>query len=163
MRSLLFSSPRWEQFSMLALNCIECNICSLYACPEDLDPKNVCTRAKRELFAKGFRPDKTRKVTVHPFRSGRQVPTTLLTRKLGLTSYDQPAPYIETDFEPQMVRIALKQHAGSAAVPIVVVNDKVVKGQLIGDIASTNLGAKVHSSIDGIVKSIDNYITIVRG
>ena len=163
MRSLQFSSPRWEQFSLKALNCIECNICSLYACPEDLDPKNVCSRAKKELFARGLRPDKSRKVEVHPFRSGRQVPTTLLTRKLGLTLYDLPAPYVETDFAPQKVRIPLKQHVGSVAIPVVSVNDKVVRGQLIGDISPVALGAKVHSSIDGTVQSIDNYITIVRG
>ena len=162
MRSLLFSGPRWEQFSVKALNCIECNICSLYACPEDLDPKNVCTRAKRELFAKGLRLDKSRQVEPHPFRSGRQVPTKLLTRKLGLTPYDSPAPYIEIDFIPDRVRIPLKQHAGSAAVPIVSVNDTVTRGQLIGDIASTNLGARVHASIDGKVVSIDKFITITK-
>jgi Na+-translocating ferredoxin:NAD+ oxidoreductase RnfC subunit len=162
MRSLLFSSPRWEQFSVKALNCIECNICSLYACPEDLDPKNICSRAKRKLFAKGYRPDKSRRVEPHPLRPGRQVPTRLLTRKLGLTQYDQPAPFIETEFEPQKVTIPLKQHAGSAAVPIVKVNDRVAKGQLIGDVAETNLGAKVHSSIAGEVVSIDSNITIIK-
>ncbi len=26
--------------------CCECNLCSLYSCPEDLDPKNVCTQNK---------------------------------------------------------------------------------------------------------------------
>ena len=29
--------------------CCECNLCSLYSCPEDLDPKNVCTQNKRRL------------------------------------------------------------------------------------------------------------------
>ena len=32
--------------------CCECNLCSLYSCPEDLDPKNVCTQNKRRLAAK---------------------------------------------------------------------------------------------------------------
>jgi Na+-translocating ferredoxin:NAD+ oxidoreductase RnfC subunit len=31
--------------------CCECNLCSLYSCPEDLDPKNVCTQNKRRLAA----------------------------------------------------------------------------------------------------------------
>jgi Na+-translocating ferredoxin:NAD+ oxidoreductase RnfC subunit len=162
MRSLLFSGPRWEQFSVKALNCIECNICSLYACPEDLDPKNVCTRAKRELFAKGLRPDKSRLLAPHPLRPGRQVSTKLLTRKLGLTQYDLPAPYIDIEFEPQRVMIPLKQHAGSAAIPVVKVNERVVKGQLIGDVAETNLGAKVHASIAGQIVSIDKSITIMK-
>jgi Na+-translocating ferredoxin:NAD+ oxidoreductase RnfC subunit len=162
MRSLLFSGPRREEFSMKALLCIECNICSLYACPEDLDPKNVCTRGKRELMGRGIRPDKSRPVKAHPLRSGRQVPTILLTRKLGLTQYDLPAPYVGVIFAPNMVRIPLKQHAGTAAIPVVSVNDKVVKGQLIGDIAPDALGAKVHASISGIVASIDKYVTIIK-
>ncbi len=31
--------------------CCECNLCSLYSCPEDLDPKNVCAQNKRRLAA----------------------------------------------------------------------------------------------------------------
>ena len=31
--------------------CCECNLCSLYSCPEDLDPKEVCTQNKRRLAA----------------------------------------------------------------------------------------------------------------
>jgi Na+-translocating ferredoxin:NAD+ oxidoreductase RnfC subunit len=162
MRSLQFSGPRREEFSLQALLCIECNICSLYACPEDLDPKNICTGAKRKLMARGIRPDKSRPVNVHPLRSGRQVPTKLLTRKLGLSPYDTPAPYVGIIFEPQMVRIPLKQHAGTAAIPVVSVNDNVVKGQIIGDIAPDAIGAKVHASISGKVASIDKYVTIIK-
>jgi len=33
--------------------CCECNLCSLYSCPEDLDPKNVCAQNKRRLAAEG--------------------------------------------------------------------------------------------------------------
>ncbi|NIM52780.1 MAG: NADH dehydrogenase subunit, partial [Gemmatimonadales bacterium] len=29
------------------LFCCECNLCTMMACPEDLDPKNVCTTNKR--------------------------------------------------------------------------------------------------------------------
>ncbi len=163
MRSLQFSGPRWEQFSQKALLCIECNICSLYACPEDLDPKNVCTRAKRELVARGIRPDKSRKVEVHPLRQARQVPTALLTRKLGLKDYDKPAPYVEITFEPETVQIPLKQHAGTAAIPVVNVNDKVSRGQMIADVASNALGSKIHASISGEVTAIDKNISIRRG
>ncbi|MBC7352581.1 MAG: SLBB domain-containing protein, partial [Thermogutta sp.] len=31
--------------------CCECNLCSLYSCPEDLDPKNVCAQNKRRILA----------------------------------------------------------------------------------------------------------------
>jgi Na+-translocating ferredoxin:NAD+ oxidoreductase RnfC subunit len=162
MRSLQFSGPRWDEFSMKALLCIECNICSLYACPEDLDPKNVCTRAKRELMARGIRPDKTRPVQAHALRPGRQVPTRLLTRKLGLSQYDLPAPYVGIVYEPGTARIPLKQHAGTAAIPVVSINEKVIKGQLIGDIAPDAVGARVHASISGTIAAIDKYVTIIK-
>jgi Na+-translocating ferredoxin:NAD+ oxidoreductase RnfC subunit len=162
MRSLLFNGDRWDQTSRLSLLCIECNICSLYACPEELDPKNICTWAKRELQARGIKPDKTRNVTINPMRSSRQVSTKLLTRKLGLSPYENPASYRDVNFEPEIVRIPLKQHAGSAAIPVVKEGDKVKRGDLIGDISEELLGAKVHASINGIVESVSEFITIRR-
>jgi len=163
MRSLLFAGgKRQDFFSNYSLLCIECNICSLYACPEDLDPKNICAWSKRELFARGVRPDKSRAVKAHPMREGRQVPTKLLTRRLGLAPYDCEAPYTEIEFTPERVRIPLRQHAGSEAVPAVQVGQAISRGQLIGDIYGDNLGAKVHASISGIVESIDSCVTIRR-
>jgi len=161
MRSLLFApGERNDHFNQYSMLCIECNICSLYACPEDLDPKSICTWSKRELMSRGIRPDKDQPVKAHAMREGRQVPTKLLTRRLGLTQYDREAPYTEIDFAPELVKIPMKQHAGSAAVPVVQVGQTVSKGQLIGDIFGDNLGAKVHASINGKVESIDSYITI---
>ena len=37
------------------LYCCECNICSLIACPEDLDPKNVCVQLKQKAREEGMR------------------------------------------------------------------------------------------------------------
>jgi hypothetical protein len=113
-------------------------------------------------MAKGQRPDKNRKVRVHPARHGRQVPTKLLTRKLGLSQYDGEAPYMRIDFMPEVVRIPLKQHIGVAATPTISIGERVRKGDLIADVASDNLGAKVHASIDGVVRSIDDYVTIEK-
>jgi Na+-translocating ferredoxin:NAD+ oxidoreductase RnfC subunit len=160
MRSLLFGADRREQYSIKSLNCIECNICSLFACPEDLDPKSICAWSKRELFSKGIRPDKTKIPKIHPMRQGRQVPTKLLTHRLGLNPYDISANYVELDFIPEKVFIPLKQHAGSKAIPVVKVGERVKKGMLIGDLSPDQLGAKIHSSIDGIVESVTNSITI---
>ena len=36
------------------LYCCECNLCTLYACPEDLDPKNVCVSGKPVAREKGL-------------------------------------------------------------------------------------------------------------
>jgi Na+-translocating ferredoxin:NAD+ oxidoreductase RnfC subunit len=163
MRSLLFAPGEQDDFfSRYSMLCIECNICSLYACPEDLDPKSICTWSKRQLLRRGIRPEKNRPVKVHSMRNDRQVPTKLLTRRLGLETYDFEAQYLDSGFTPDRVRIPLKQHAGSAAVPVVRVGERVARGQLIGEIYGDNLGARVHASIDGTVEAIDRYVTIER-
>ena len=57
----------------------------------------------------------------------------------------------------------MSQHIGVKAEPIVKVGDKVNKGDLIGDILEGKLGAKIHASIDGIIKEItDESIVIVK-
>jgi Na+-translocating ferredoxin:NAD+ oxidoreductase RnfC subunit len=161
MRSLQVApGERQDFFNKYSMLCIECNICSLYACPEDLDPKSICAWSKRELFSVGQRPDKNRPLKVHPMREGREVPTKLLTRRLGLAEYETEAPFIENDSVPVRVSIPLKQHAGTAAVPVVEAGQAVQRGQLIGEIYGDNLGARVHASIDGFVISVGNHITI---
>src|SRR5512143_3938702 len=67
------------------LYCCECNLCSLYACPENLDPKNVCVAAKpaaREL--KLFWQDDPANVRPHPLNRERRTPMRRLMTKLGL-------------------------------------------------------------------------------
>ena len=46
--------------------CCECNLCSMVSCPEDLDPKNVCTQNKRRLMAEKKRYENP------PFNPGRR-------------------------------------------------------------------------------------------
>lgn len=57
--------------------------------------------------------------------------------------------------------IKLPQHIGASAVPIVNVGDSVMKGQLIGQIPEGALGACVHASISGKVKSNDGNVIII--
>ena len=61
---------------------------------------------------------------------------------------------------PSNVEIPLSQHIGSPAQPLVQVGDNVRKGQCIGEIPEGKLGARVHASIDGIVKSVGQTIVI---
>ena len=164
MRSLAFAAgEREDHFNRYSMLCIECNICSLYACPEDLDPKNICTWSKREMLSRGIKADKNRPVKAHLMRDGRQVPTPLLTRKLGLASYDQQAPFKAIEFNPDKVHLALKQHAGLPAIPVVSRGDNVRRGDLVADIPVDGPGARVHASIDGFVEAVsDSEITLRR-
>ena len=44
-----------EKSPMIAgtLYCCECNLCTLYSCPEDLDPKNVCVAGEAGRAGEG--------------------------------------------------------------------------------------------------------------
>ena len=65
---------------------------------------------------------------------------------------------IEKAIEPKVVHIALHQHVGAAAKSLVKKGDSVKVGQLIGE-SEASLTAPVHSSISGVVKSIDLMYT----
>lgn len=59
---------------------------------------------------------------------------------------------------PQKVYVAMSQHIGAPAIPIVNVGDKVTKRQLIGE-ASGVISANVYSSICGTVTAIEDIVT----
>ena len=50
MRALGFTGTK-DPMIAGTLYCCECNLCTLFSCPEDLDPKNVCAQNKRRLAA----------------------------------------------------------------------------------------------------------------
>ena len=134
------------------LYCCECNLCTLYACPEDLDPKTVCVQSKplaRELGLT-FKGDPA-SITPHPMAEFRRVPMRRLIARLGLGEFKNVGPLVEHSFSPRKVNVLLKQHAGVAAVPVVKCGDRVRVGDLLGLPEQGKLGARVHASIDGVV------------
>lgn len=161
MRSLGFAGEKDDFWGKYAVNCCECNLCSMYACPEDLDPKQACVRSKVNIKLRKlpYHPPE-RELKAHPMQAHRKVSTAKLTRKLGLLPYDAHADYKEISFRPSQVVIPLSQHLGSAALPLVRPGDDVALGQMIGAIPDGALGAAIHASISGRVQSIDTAITI---
>ena len=76
------------------LYCCECNLCTMFACPEDLDPKNVCVQSKpvareRGLTWKGT-PDSDRAAS--RWREFRRVPMRRLMARLGLGEFSNDGP-----------------------------------------------------------------------
>lgn len=143
------------------LYCCECNLCSLFACPEDLDPKNVCVQGKpvareKKLFWTGKAED----VMAHPLGDSRRIPTRRLKLKLGLDSFQDVGPLDERPLAPARVTLPLKQHAGAPATAVVNAGDRVREGDLLAAPAPGALGARIHSSIDGIVRSVDGSVVI---
>jgi len=163
MRSLGFGGEAREYWSRYTLLCCECSLCNLYACPEDLEPKEVCARSKAMLMGGGIRWDATgEELKPHPMQAFRRVPITRLITRLGLAPYDGPAPLSEEDYTPPYVRIPLKQHVGASARPVVDVGAHVARGDLIGEIPEDQLGARVHASISGKVTEVGNHVRIER-
>jgi len=167
MRSLSFAKDKSNVLSEWALLCCECSLCSLYACPENLDPKNVCVSGKADLreigtLWKNAKLNTGKAPEVHPMRDYRKVPVDRLTKRLGLAQYKADAPLMEPGRDFSKVRVPLKQHVGVPAKAHVRVGDRVKKGDVIGVVPADALGAIVHASIDGFVKSVDTHVLIER-
>ena len=149
--------------------CCECNLCSLYSCPEDLDPKGVCSQNKRRLAAEG---KQWTQPPFNPARPGmhlanRKAPMKRLIQKLGLRAFADVGPLKEALLATEEVGIKLKQHAGVPCEPTVQAGQKVKTGQMVGNVPREDgraaLGAPVHASIDGTVTAIaDGVVWISR-
>jgi Na+-translocating ferredoxin:NAD+ oxidoreductase RnfC subunit len=160
MRALLFGKSS-EQLVAATLYCCECNLCTMFACPEDLDPKNVCVAAKpaaRELGLtfKGNPDD----IEAHPMAQYRRVPTKRLMLKLGLADFRNEGPLREMPVEPSSVVLPLKQHAGAPATPVVKAGQRLCAGDLVAKPEAGALGARIHASIAGVVRSVNGAVVI---
>ncbi len=162
MRSLVFTTSGKELWNQYADLCCACGICSLYSCPEDLFPREACVQSKAELKAEGVRYEQQKPVKVHPIHEGRRIPLKQLMKKTNLEKYAADTPFLNSSPAPSVVRIPLAQHIGSPAKPIVKMNTKVGKGDVIGEIPDNKMGAKIHSSISGEVIEITSDFIRIR-
>jgi Na+-translocating ferredoxin:NAD+ oxidoreductase RnfC subunit len=161
MRSFGYTGTEAIYWGKWASLCCACGICTLYACPEELYPKEACDASRKILMGKGIQWKRTNKqVKPHIMQEYRRVPIKHLVKRLGLAEYDQPATFMEVDYLPKLARLPLSQHTGAPAEPVVKIGEKVKKGQLIAEIPDGKLGAKIHASIDGTIMSIDSEIII---
>jgi len=148
--------------------CCECNLCSLYSCPEDLDPKNVCTQNKRRLASEKKRwedpPFNPKRPVQH--MDNRKAPTARLMQKLGLKKFRNVGPMVESLLETDRVGIKLQQHIGAPCEAVVSKGEAVAKGQTVGVPPESDgkpaLGAPVHASIDGTVVDVRDGIVWIE-
>jgi Na+-translocating ferredoxin:NAD+ oxidoreductase RnfC subunit len=154
MRSLGFTMTGGDIWNQWAELCCACGLCTLYACPEDLYPKEACDEGKKDRRAAGLKFAQTRPVEVHPMKEYRRVPLSQLRRRLQIEEYEKPTPFQEVVCRPAVVRIKMLQHTGQPAVPVVEEGGKVKRGQVVGRVEDSKLGAHVHSSIDGKVRKV---------
>jgi Na+-translocating ferredoxin:NAD+ oxidoreductase RnfC subunit len=167
MRSLGFNLVG-EANTMGTSFCCECNLCSLYSCPEELDPKNVCAQNKRRLASEKRRwenpPLDPDRAALH--MNNRKAPMGRLLQKLGLKQFRNVGPLRDTLLPADVVGIKLKQHVGAPCEAVVRQGDRVCKGQPVGrpPVAGGKpaLGAPVHASIDGVVTAVREGIVWIQ-
>ncbi|MDF1797718.1 MAG: 4Fe-4S dicluster domain-containing protein [Planctomycetota bacterium] len=142
--------------------CCECNLCTLYACPEDLFPKDACADNKVMMKLRGLEhPAKGKPTKPHSMQDYRHVPVSSLMKKLDLLRFQNVGPLVDVRWEPAEVRIPLQQHIGAPAVARVAVGALVRVGDEIGA-APDGLGVAIHASIDGTVTEVGDHIVIRR-
>ncbi len=163
MRSLVFTTSGkslWNQYADL---CCACGLCSLYACPEDLYPREACVQSKAELKAAGQKYEQQKPVKVHPIKEGRRVPLKQLRKRLNVEEYEAETPYNKEGPQPNAVKILLQQHVGAPAKATVKIGESVNVGDVIGKPEEGKLGSVIHSSISGKVTHVsEEFIRISK-
>ena len=162
MRSLGFTRTGEEFWNQYAALCCACGLCTLYACPESLFPKEACDKGKRDMKARGARWSGPKEVKPHAMYEGRRTPLPQLVKRLGLTPYDIHTKEGAAVPAPHRIRLPLAQHVGAAATPSVKIGQAVEAGDCVAEIPEGALGARIHTSITGVVKQIDATIVIER-
>ncbi len=162
MRSISHSIVKDAKPYINTFFCSGCGLCSMYSCPQGLNPTALIGEAKGALRANGIAIPKD--VTTEPVSSTRKyrlVPMSKLTARLGLLKYNVPAPLSDVPVKTASVKIMLAQSIGAPSVLNVKVGDKVSVGDVIGNAPDGKLGVCVHSSVNGnVIEANEKYVRI---
>ncbi len=154
MRSLAFTATGAAHWNEWAAMCCACGLCTLFACPEELYPKEACDQSKVEMKQANVKWSGPTTVKPHPMREGRRLPITSLMKKLNIAQYAHPAPLQDTALAPRRVVLPLKQGAGAACLPLVRAGETVAAGQAVGAIPEKALGAMIHAPFAGTIAEV---------
>lgn len=160
MRSLAFTATGQEYWNQFADLCCSCGLCTLYACPEELYPKEACDDSKAGLRRMNFKWSGPAPVEPHPMRDGRRTPIQSLMRKLAVEEYNVPAPMAAFGVQPRRLILPLKQAAGVPNQPLVKPGDRVKAGQPLGEIPDGKLGAVIHAPCAAEVEAVNHNIIL---
>lgn len=162
MRSLAFTATGADYFNQWASLCCSCGLCTLYACPEELFPKEACDNAKAAMRRANMKWTGPTLVKPHPMHDGRRVPIKTLTKKLHVEDYDLPAPLRMDEVSPNRLLLPLKQSAGAACLPKVRRGERVCVGQVIGEPPPKALGAVLHAPLDATVREVTEQQIVLQ-
>ncbi|MFZ1875144.1 MAG: 4Fe-4S dicluster domain-containing protein [Chania sp.] len=162
-RAVNYQQVATPEILLSALTCSECSLCESYACPVDISPMRINRLLKEQLRQQGARYSGELR-DADPMAQYRMVPTARLVTRLELTPWAHAAPFSAEHYQPEQVLLPLRQHIGAAAIPTVVIGEKVAHGQCIANIADGALGAPLHASISGTVTDVSTTaITLAKG
>ncbi len=164
MQALAHQQIDASQHLTSALLCCQCGICDTIACPCNLSPRALYQELRKEFAHQKLSPQKFVARPVAPEREQRRTPLAKIQQRLNLSQFARQKPTLAPSaLFPDRVRIKLKQHVGSAAIPVVKTGDTVSKGQLLGEIPEGKLGARVHASIGGLVTRVEkDFVEVSR-
>lgn len=162
MRTLAFTGTGADVYNQWAAMCCSCGLCTLYACPEELYPKEACDDAKAEMRKAQVKWTGPMNPKPHPMGDGRRVPIKTLTKKLNVQDYDLPAPLLTDEISPNRLILPLKQSAGTACEARVKSGDRVSAGQIIGEPAPKALGAILHAPMAGVIREVNSEQIILE-
>jgi Na+-translocating ferredoxin:NAD+ oxidoreductase RnfC subunit len=160
MRNRMFSDENEPALALGNRFCCECNLCTLYACPEGLDPKGATVIEKKHLIKNNMIWEGLPR-QVHPMFDYRRVPTKKLMQRLDVLQYSDIGPLEDSTIVPDKVSIPLLQHAGAPAKPIVKDGERVQRYQLLAQ-ADGRISAPVHASISGRIISLDQEKIVIK-
>ena len=152
MRNRMFTREDQPMLFPGNVSCCECNLCTMYACPEGLDPRGATVIEKRLAREQNLRWTGS-DIAVHPMYDYRKVPTAKLKQRLDVLKFADEGPLSDLVMEPASVRIPLTGHAGARAEPVVRQGQSVKKYDLIAK-SGGKISSNVHSSIAGTVVTI---------
>jgi Na+-translocating ferredoxin:NAD+ oxidoreductase RnfC subunit len=160
MRNRMFTREDSPMIFPGNFSCCECNLCTMYACPEGLDPRGA-TVIEKHLYRDQNLNWTGGEITVHPLYDYRKVPTQKLMQRLDVLMFKDEGPLKNLNINPDIVRVPLAQHIGSPAEAIVKEGTVVKKYDLIGK-SSGKVSSNVHASIDGVIKKISKEELIIQ-
>ena len=162
MRSLGFTATGADKFSEWAGLCCSCGLCTLYACPEGLFPKEACDDSKVVLRKLDWKWTGSQTVEVHPMADGRRVPIKSLMKRLDIDTYDSAAPLQSVELTTRRAVMPLKQHAGAPAIAKVQPGQTLAMGEVIAEPAPDAMGAVLHAPFACTVAAVESSRIILN-
>ena len=145
-----------------AMNCCDCGICEMFACPMGLSPRKVNQYMKIQLRNRGIQVPRNMEPQARAFVDQRHTPTGRLVARLGLSQYYGLHAHECRELNPDEVFIPFSQHIGKPANMVKAVGDYVERGEVLAE-AAEGLSANIHASISGVVLEVTEQGARISG